>query len=69
MGAGLDMIPGDIAFKVNFLFLYTISNLSNESSQSNFAYFDKESGIVALRKADRNFEGLGPILCEAIDNV
>ncbi|EPB88271.1 hypothetical protein HMPREF1544_04979 [Mucor circinelloides 1006PhL] len=51
MGAGLDMIPSDIAFK------------------SNFAYLDKESGIVVKRKADRHFEGIGPILCKAIDNV
>lgn len=51
MGAGLDMIPGDIAFK------------------SNFAYLDKETDMVVLRKADRNFDGLGPILCEAIDGV
>ncbi|GAA5806453.1 hypothetical protein HPULCUR_011987 [Helicostylum pulchrum] len=51
MGAGLEMIPGDIAFK------------------SNFAYLDKSTGIVVLRKADRNFEGLGPVLCKAINNV
>ncbi|KAI8048141.1 2,3-bisphosphoglycerate-independent phosphoglycerate mutase-domain-containing protein [Gilbertella persicaria] len=51
MGAGLDMIPGDIAFK------------------SNFAYLDEDSGIVVSRKADRNFEGLGPILCKALDGI
>ncbi|KAI8647161.1 putative 2,3-bisphosphoglycerate-independent phosphoglycerate mutase [Parasitella parasitica] len=51
MGAGLDMIPSDIAFK------------------SNFAYLDKESGIVIKRKADRNFQDIGPILCKAIDNI
>ncbi|KAL1933541.1 hypothetical protein VTP01DRAFT_7631 [Rhizomucor pusillus] len=51
MGAGLDMIPGDIAFK------------------SNFAYLDKESGIVISRRADRHFEGLGPTLCSALDGI
>ncbi|KAG0173628.1 hypothetical protein DFQ28_011120 [Apophysomyces sp. BC1034] len=51
MGAGLDMIPGDIAFK------------------SNFAYIDKETGIVISRRADRHFEGLGPTLCDALDGV
>ncbi|KAI7847527.1 phosphonopyruvate decarboxylase-like protein [Circinella umbellata] len=51
MGAGLEMIPGDIAFK------------------SNFAYLDRESGIVISRRADRHFEGLGPTLCNALDGV
>ncbi|KAF7729468.1 hypothetical protein EC973_004448 [Apophysomyces ossiformis] len=51
MGAGLEMIPGDIAFK------------------SNFAYMDKQTGIVISRRADRQFEGLGPALCEALDGV
>ncbi|KAI8380913.1 2,3-bisphosphoglycerate-independent phosphoglycerate mutase-domain-containing protein [Radiomyces spectabilis] len=51
MGAGLEMQPGDIAFK------------------SNFAYMDRESGIVISRRADRQFEGLGPVLCEALDGV
>ncbi|ORZ02440.1 2,3-bisphosphoglycerate-independent phosphoglycerate mutase-domain-containing protein [Syncephalastrum racemosum] len=51
MGAGLDMIPGDIAFK------------------SNFAYLDRESGIVLSRRADRHFEGLGPALCDALDGA
>ncbi|KAI8338660.1 2,3-bisphosphoglycerate-independent phosphoglycerate mutase-domain-containing protein [Chlamydoabsidia padenii] len=51
MGAGLDMIPGDIAFK------------------SNFAYMDRQSGVVISRRADRHFEGLGPTLCDALDGV
>ncbi|KAJ8656981.1 hypothetical protein O0I10_007315 [Lichtheimia ornata] len=51
MGAGLEMIPGDIAFK------------------SNFAYLDRSTGIVVSRRADRHFEGLGPTLCDAIDNI
>ncbi|KAI9137354.1 2,3-bisphosphoglycerate-independent phosphoglycerate mutase-domain-containing protein [Paraphysoderma sedebokerense] len=51
MGAGLDMEPGDIAFK------------------SNFAVLDKASGIVINRRADRNFEGLGPKLCEDLDGI
>ncbi|KAI7865366.1 2,3-bisphosphoglycerate-independent phosphoglycerate mutase-domain-containing protein [Spinellus fusiger] len=51
MGAGLDMMPGDIAFK------------------SNFAYIDKDSGIVISRRADRHFEGLGPTLCAALDGI
>ncbi|KAI9313094.1 phosphonopyruvate decarboxylase-like protein [Dichotomocladium elegans] len=50
-GAGLDMVPGDIAFK------------------SNFAYLDKSTGIVVSRRADRHFEGLGPILCDAVDGI
>ena len=46
MGAGLDMQPGDIAFK------------------SNFAVLDLQSKVVKSRRADRNFEKEGPILCE-----
>ncbi|KCV70076.1 hypothetical protein H696_03538 [Fonticula alba] len=51
MGAGLDMAPGDIAFK------------------SNFAIRDLSTGIVTSRRADRNFEEAGPILCQALDGV
>ncbi|EFA80865.1 hypothetical protein PPL_06454 [Heterostelium album PN500] len=51
MGAGLDMVPGDIAFK------------------SNFATIDTKTGIVTSRRADRNFEHLGPILCDYLTGV
>ncbi|KAI9597294.1 2,3-bisphosphoglycerate-independent phosphoglycerate mutase-domain-containing protein [Syncephalis fuscata] len=51
MGAGLSMIPGDIAFK------------------SNFATLDRASGIVLKRRADRNFEGLGPQLCADLNGL
>ncbi|OBZ83553.1 2,3-bisphosphoglycerate-independent phosphoglycerate mutase 1 [Choanephora cucurbitarum] len=51
MGAGLEMIPGDIAFKCNF------------------AYLDETSGTVVLRKADKHFEGIGPVLCHYLDNI
>ncbi|KAI9265981.1 2,3-bisphosphoglycerate-independent phosphoglycerate mutase-domain-containing protein [Sporodiniella umbellata] len=51
MGAGLDMKPGDIAFK------------------SNFAYLEKETGVVKLRKADSHFGSLGPVFCESVDNI
>ncbi|RKP25742.1 2,3-bisphosphoglycerate-independent phosphoglycerate mutase-domain-containing protein [Syncephalis pseudoplumigaleata] len=51
MGAGLAMIPGDIAFK------------------SNFATLDRSTGIVLQRRADRNFEGLGPQLCADLDGL
>ncbi|KAI8970500.1 2,3-bisphosphoglycerate-independent phosphoglycerate mutase-domain-containing protein [Pilobolus umbonatus] len=50
MGAGLDMNPGDIAFKCNF------------------AYVD-EKDIVKYRRADRHFEGIGPILCHYLDGI
>lgn len=51
MGAGLDMAPGDIAFK------------------SNFATLNPTTGIVEHRRADRNFEALGPPLCAALDGL
>ncbi|KAG0600130.1 hypothetical protein M758_11G009200 [Ceratodon purpureus] len=51
LGAGLAMVPGDIAFK------------------SNFATIDEESGVVTSRRADRHFEGPGPILCGALNGL
>ncbi|KIY93896.1 phosphoglycerate mutase [Monoraphidium neglectum] len=51
MGAGLDMAPGDIAFK------------------SNFATLNPDTGVVEKRRADRQFEHLGPTLCAALDGL
>ncbi|KAJ4460306.1 putative bisphosphoglycerate-independent phosphoglycerate mutase [Paratrimastix pyriformis] len=51
MGSGLDMEPGDIAFK------------------SNFATLDPATNVVLLRRADRNFEEIGPILCAALNGI
>ena len=51
MGAGLDMAPGDIAFKCNF------------------ATLDEASGIVIRRRADRNFEHIGPDLCAFLNGL
>lgn len=51
MGAGIEMQPGDIAFK------------------SNFATIDDISGIVLRRRADRRFDGLGPLLCSALNGT
>ena len=49
MGAGIDMAPGDIAFKCNF------------------ATVDTNTNIVVKRRADRHFEDVGPVLCDALD--
>jgi len=35
--------------------------------KSNFATLNPETGIVEKRRADRNFEHLGPALCDALD--
>jgi 2,3-diphosphopglycerate-independent phosphoglycerate mutase len=51
MGTGLDMKHGDIAFKCNF------ATCVDHSPQS----------IVKFRRADRNFEELGPVLCEFLE--
>jgi len=51
MGSGLDMEPGDIAFK------------------SNFATLDPATNIVLLRRADRHFEDVGPVLCKYLDGM
>ena len=51
MGAGIDMAPGDIAFKCNF------------------ASLDERTGVVLKRRADRHFEHLGPILCDALNGI
>ena len=49
MGAGIDMTPGDIAFKCNF------------------ATLDPSTNVVVKRRADRHFEDVGPVLCDALD--
>ncbi|CAL5223026.1 g5481 [Coccomyxa viridis] len=51
MGAGIEMWPGDIAFKCNF------------------ATLDTSTGIVASRRADRNFEDMGPTFCADLDGL
>uniref|UniRef100_A0A7S3QZE0 Metalloenzyme domain-containing protein n=1 Tax=Dunaliella tertiolecta TaxID=3047 RepID=A0A7S3QZE0_DUNTE len=51
MGAGIAMVPGDIAFKCNFATLNT------------------KTGIVEKRRADRNFEHLGPTFCADLDGL
>ncbi|CAD7705234.1 unnamed protein product [Ostreobium quekettii] len=51
MGAGLEMSPGDIAFKCNF------------------ACLNKDTGIVERRRADRNFESIGPQLCADLNGI
>lgn len=51
MGAGIDMEPGDIAFK------------------SNFATMDPETGVIVSRRADRNFEQEGPMLCSYLNGT
>ncbi|RXH89757.1 hypothetical protein DVH24_032114 [Malus domestica] len=65
MGAGLAMLPGDIACKAvphnahcYFVVLY-----------SNFANLDEKTGIVISWRADRHFEEQGPILCAALDGM
>ncbi|GIL98398.1 hypothetical protein Vretimale_3768 [Volvox reticuliferus] len=35
----------------------------------NFATLDPNSGIVVSRRADRHFEHVGPILCQALDGL
>lgn len=35
----------------------------------NFATLDRDRRIVVSRRADRDFEGLGPVLCAAIDGI
>jgi 2,3-bisphosphoglycerate-independent phosphoglycerate mutase len=37
--------------------------------KSNFACLNPETGIVERRRADRNFEHLGPQLCAALDGA
>ena len=37
--------------------------------QSNFATVDEGSGVVVRRRADRQFEREGPVLCAALDNL
>jgi len=79
MGAGLEMEPGDIAFKVCVPAGRTCARCRRltrhgygrgaRKAQSNFATLNLETGIVETRRADRNFEGLGPSLCAALNGL
>ena len=35
----------------------------------NFATLDPATGVVLRRRADRNFEEAGPVLCAALDGL
>ncbi len=37
--------------------------------KSNFATLNPETGIIEKRRADRHFEDLGPVLCQALDGA
>ena len=62
-GAGLDMVPGDIAFKrcgIEFQFIVAFFFCAMPLLlTSNFATM--KDGICISRRADRNFELLGPV--------
>lgn len=51
------MAPGEIAFKCNFATLETGASVEDECP------------VVVRRRADRNFEALGPTLCAALDGT
>lgn len=51
------MAPGEIAFKCNFATLEAGASVEDECP------------LVVRRRADRNFEALGPTLCAALDGV
>jgi 2,3-bisphosphoglycerate-independent phosphoglycerate mutase len=63
MGAGISMNPGDIAFKVSSF------NVLLSVHKSNFATMDFQNGIVLRRRADRNFEDIGPTLCRDLSGM
>jgi hypothetical protein len=70
MGAGLEMIPGDIAFKVRGILRAIILRVfSYLFIQSNFATIDPATGIVVRRRCDRNFENWGPPLCQFLSGM
>ncbi|KAG0879602.1 hypothetical protein G6F16_000029 [Rhizopus arrhizus] len=48
-----------------------LADITEEEARlkSNFAYLEKETGIVKLRKADSHFGNLGPAFCEAVNNI
>ncbi|KAA8498871.1 2,3-bisphosphoglycerate-independent phosphoglycerate mutase 1 [Porphyridium purpureum] len=64
MGAGIDMRPGDVAFKSNFATVARSSALDGNNSDNS-----SSGWTVVRRRADRNFEGMGPDLCAALDGT
>jgi 2,3-bisphosphoglycerate-independent phosphoglycerate mutase len=94
MGAGLEMRPGDIAFKVTSTPVPPGPRRNNPCRrqypvegvpamwqpltggrwpvwrvQCNFAYLNTDTNEVELRRADRNFEDVGPTLCQMLDGL
>ena len=51
------------------MFFFFFLHILLKYIKSNFAILDKETGIVTSRRADRNFEKPGPILCDALNGL
>ena len=79
------MQPGDITFKCNCATLdpahaspcnpmrphasCACTQPGDIAFKCNYATLDPATGVVTKRRADRNFEHLGPSLCAAIDGL
>ena len=68
IGAGLDMRPGDVAFKCNFA---TIGDCSSDGGDPLRLWdmVPETMPTVLRRRADRNFTEEGPVLCGALNNT
>ena len=58
-----------IIYKYINVFFFFFLHILLKYIKSNFAILDKETGIVTSRRADRNFEKPGPILCDALNGL
>lgn len=69
IGTGLEMKPGDIAFKVLSSSCVGTVRYLTQLSQSIFSTLDPDTNIIIRRRADTNFGDLGPMLCAAINRL
>ncbi|KAG5227110.1 2 bisphosphoglycerate-independent phosphoglycerate [Salix suchowensis] len=55
--------------EINYILYFHFSPYSFNFRISNFATLDEETGTVISRRADRHFDGEGPVLCAALDGI
>lgn len=71
MGAGIDMRPGDVAFKANFGLLAPRPGPPRPTAGAGGRSESADAPVVLRRRADRDFafDGAGQSLCDHLDGI
>jgi 2,3-bisphosphoglycerate-independent phosphoglycerate mutase len=69
LGAGLTVREGDVAFKSNFATVEALERAGAGARSAASGEGINAENIVLRRRADREFEREGPVLCEALDGL